>query len=79
MNQTTTTSQDPNQRATEFQPVTGGEETTSGEALLIAAYVIMWLLVLLFVWSSWRKQLALGERLARLEQALSQPSNRGPT
>ncbi|HEX2881027.1 MAG TPA: CcmD family protein [Polyangiaceae bacterium] len=74
-----TTSQDPNQRATEFQPVVGGEETTSGEALLIAAYAIMWLLVLFFVWTSWRKQLGLGERLARLEQALNQPSNRGPT
>jgi hypothetical protein len=74
-----TTSQDPNQRATEFQPVVGGEETTSGEALLIAAYVLMWLLVLFFVWTSWRKQLRLGERLTRLEQALNQPSNRGPT
>jgi CcmD family protein len=72
-----TTSQDPNQRSSEFQPVTGGEETTSGEALLIAAYVIMWMLVFGFVWTSWRKQLGLGERLARLEQASSEPPNRG--
>jgi CcmD family protein len=75
---TQTTSQDPSQRASEFQPVTGGEETTSGEALLIAAYVIMWLLVFGFVWNTWRKQLGLAERLARLEQSLSKPSDRGP-
>ena len=72
------TSQDPSQRSTEFQPVEGGGETTSGEALLVAAYAIMWLLLLFFVWTSWRKQLTLSTRLDRLEKVLSaQPGSPG--
>jgi CcmD family protein len=66
---------DTSQRSTEFQPVQGGEETTSGEALLVAAYVVMWLLLLFFVWTSWRRQLGLSERLGRLEKALGKPSD----
>ena len=54
----------------EFVAVRGGGDTTSAEALLVAAYVIMWLLALLVVYLTWRKQNALDRRLAELERAL---------
>ena len=72
------TSSDPNARAGEFQPDQGGNDTTSGEALLVAAYVVMWLLIFLFVWQSWRRQIGLSERLTRLEKALAQSSAGAP-
>lgn len=52
----------------EFVAVRGGGETTSAEALLITAYVVMWLLTLLVVYMTWRKQNALDQRLADLER-----------
>ena len=62
----------PGDRAQEFVPVQGGQDTTSAEALLVAAYVIMWLLALLFVWSSWRRQRRLETRLDQIERALAE-------
>lgn len=57
-------------RSTEFVATTGGHETTSAEALLISAYIVMWALVLLFVWASWRRQSKLDARLDDLQKAL---------
>ena len=73
------TTTDQSQRSTEFQPVGDSGETTSGEALLVAAYVVMWLLLLFFVWTSWRRQLGLSERLGRLEKAVAKPGNDSTT
>ncbi len=68
--ETTSTLQTPDDRATEFRPVDGGGSTTSAEALLIAAYFVLWALLFRFVLVSHRRQLVLGRRLDDLERRL---------
>jgi hypothetical protein len=61
----------PDDRATTFQAVQGNaKEQYSGGALLVTAYAALW--VVLFAWVAvvWRKQGALGTRLADLERVL---------
>ena len=60
-----------------FVPVRGGGETTSAEALLVAAYTLMWLLALVFVLITWKKQNHLDRRLGVLESALRDRSDDG--
>ncbi len=62
---------DPNSRSTEFHAVEGGGETTSAAGLLVAAYVLMWALVLGFLWLSWRRQGQVESRISELEKALA--------
>jgi hypothetical protein len=62
---------DPNSRSTEFRAVEGGGETTSAGALLVAAYVLMWGLVLGFLLLSWRRQGRVEIRISELEKALA--------
>ncbi len=57
-------------RSTEFVPVEGGGDTTSAEALLVAAYAAMWIAVFLFVWLTSRRQRNLDARLSDVEAAL---------
>jgi CcmD family protein len=59
-------------RATQFVPVEGGGQTTSAEALLVAAYLVMWAILLGFVYMSWRRQRNLDSKLADLETRVSQ-------
>jgi hypothetical protein len=61
---------DPNDRSTQFVPVEGGTETTSAEAMLVAAYLVMWALLLAFVGLGWRRQARVEARLAELEKAV---------
>lgn len=61
----------PSDRSTSFQAVEGGGETTSAEALLVTAYGLMWVLLLGFVFMSWRRQGALVRRLDEVEKALA--------
>jgi CcmD family protein len=58
----------PEGRSTEFVAVQGGGETTSAEALLVAAYAVIWLLLLGFMLMTWRRQRGLETRLATLEK-----------
>ena len=61
----------PDDRATSFQAVQGNaKEQYSGGALLVTAYAALW--VVLFAWIAivWRKQGALGTRLADLERVI---------
>jgi hypothetical protein len=61
----------PSDRATTFQAVQGNSsEQYSGATLLVSAYAILW--VILFAWIAlvWRKQSAIGARLADLERIL---------
>ncbi|MBX3128767.1 MAG: CcmD family protein [Polyangiaceae bacterium] len=60
----------PTDRATEFRPVEGGPNTTSAEALLIAAYFVLWALLFRFVLVSHRRQQVLTVRLDELERRL---------
>lgn len=71
MNPSDTGTAQPGDRSTQFVAVEGGGETTSAEAMLIAAYVVLWALLLGVVLLGARRQRALDERLARLESALA--------
>lgn len=67
----TTTSQRPEDRSTEFVAVSGGgKETTSAGTLLVAAYVVMWALLLGFLYVGWRRGQQLAARLDAVEKAL---------
>jgi CcmD family protein len=58
-------------RRSEFVPVGAGGETSSAEALLITAYIVMWALIFGLVFGSQRKQRKLEQRLAELESSLA--------
>ena len=60
----------PGGRSTEFVPVTGGEATTSAGTMLVAAYLLMWLLVLAFVLLTFKRLLNLSGRVDSLEKGL---------
>ena len=62
---------DPGSRSTEFVAVQGGGETTSAASLLIAAYLMMWGLLFVFVFLSWRRQARVETRIAELEKAIA--------
>jgi len=69
---------DPTDRATTFQAVQGNaKEQYSGGVLLVTAYAALW--VVLFAWIAlvWRKQSALGARLADLERVLDEAATEG--
>lgn len=62
----------PTDRATAFVAVPdGGEVSPSAELLLVIAYVAMWLLLLGFVWGSFRRLARLDARLREVEEALA--------
>lgn len=62
----------PGDRAAEFVSVEGGAPGAgaSAEALLVAAYIAMWALVVVFLATSWRSQRRLESRLGELERRL---------
>jgi len=62
-------SSNPNDRATTFQAVEGGEQH-SGAVLLVEAYAAIWLFLLGFVLIQWRRQAALHARLDDLERVV---------
>lgn len=51
----------------EFRPTEGGGDSANPNALLVAAYLVFWLLVAGFVVLTWRKLRAVETRLSRLE------------
>ena len=57
-------------RSTTFQAVQGEPEHYSGEALLVSAYAILWVILLAWVALVWRKQNALDARLDDLEREI---------
>jgi CcmD family protein len=60
----------PADRSTEFVAVQGGSEGTSAEVLLVAAYLIMWAILLGFLFLTWRKQNRIETRLSELDGEL---------
>jgi len=66
-------SNSPAQSPSEFVAVTGSQETTSAEALLITAYAAMWLILFLFLFFTMRRQTQLSARLSNLEAKLGLP------
>ena len=59
----------------EFAPVAGGTDTTSAEALLVIAYIALWLLFFGFLIMTHRRQRGLHEKLDQLERALKRTEN----
>ena len=53
-----------------FRPVAGGGPPSGAESALVIAYVVMWVLLLGFVWLSFRRQQRLAARITELEHAL---------
>jgi len=66
----------PADRSTEFVAVEGGKESTSAEALLVSAYVVMWAVLFAFLWFGFRRQQRLDKRLVDLEKALGAAERR---
>jgi len=62
----------PEDRSTEFVAVQGGNDGTSAEGLLIAAYLLMWAALLVFVFITWRKQGTLEKRVEKLDRDVRQ-------
>lgn len=63
------------QSPSEFVPTEGGGKTADAGNLLIAAYLLFWLIVAASIALSWRRQRALSRRLQHLEQAIA---SKGP-
>ncbi len=68
---TATQAQVPN----EFVPVSGGSETTSASSMLVAAYMLLWVVLMLFVALSWKRQRATAARLEAIERSLQENSS----
>jgi hypothetical protein len=66
----------PEERSTEFVPVQGGTEGTSAEHLLVAAYLLMWAVLVLFVFLTWRRQTRIDARLGELHATLRRTTPR---
>ncbi len=62
----------PESRGTQFVAVSGpDQERTSATTMLVTAYSLFWLLLLGFVWMTWRRQQQLTSRLQQLESQLT--------
>jgi hypothetical protein len=59
----------PDDRATEFTAVEGGEHY-SGSTLLVEAYAAIWLILMVWIFMLWRKGASLADRLDGLERAI---------
>lgn len=57
-------------RSAAFRPVEGGTQMQSGEKLLVEAYAVIWLVLLVFVASMFRRQRRLDRRIEALSGAL---------
>lgn len=68
-------STNPNDRATTFQAVEGGEQH-SGAVLLVEAYAAIWLFLLAFVLVQWRRQATLHARLDELEGVIDRAASK---
>ncbi len=64
----------PEDRSTEFVPVQGGSDGASAGTLLVAAYVVMWAVLLGFVLLTWRRLSATDRRLSELHERLQKGS-----
>jgi hypothetical protein len=67
---TETAAPTPNDRATTFQPVEGGNEVHNGTTLMVEAYAAIWLILMAWLVLVWRKQAALHQRIDGLENAI---------
>jgi CcmD family protein len=66
----TTNASNPDTRSTTFQSVEGGPETHSGSSLLVSAYAVLWVILMAWLFSLWRKQANLHAKIDDLEKTL---------
>lgn len=52
-----------------FKPATPGESMNGG-ALLVAAYIFMWVILFVWLWRVWAGQNSLSERIDGLDRAI---------
>ena len=67
--QTAPAANTPDDRATQFQAVQGGE-TYSGMNLMVGAYAAIWVILMAWIFLLWKKQQSLTMRLDGLEAAI---------
>lgn len=65
----------PDDRATDFRAVSSGD-STSGEQLLVAAYVVLWVILFYWIFRVWRGQEALEKRLSSLDAAIDKAAKK---
>jgi hypothetical protein len=65
-------------RSMPFEPVEGGAETTSAEAMLVAAYILMWAAFMAFTWLTMLRQKRIASKLDELERGLAQKGDHDP-
>ena len=66
-------------RSSEFVAVSGAQaETTSATTMLVTAYSLFWLLLLAFVWMTWRRQQSLSDRLRQIESRVATQNDGDP-
>lgn len=64
--------------ATTFQPVTNdGAQQHSGTTLVIAAYAILWVVLMAWLLAMWRKQAMLHAKIDGLEKAIDRAVAKG--
>jgi len=75
---TQTAQPSPDDRATTFQAVEGGqEEMRSGGGLLVAAYAVLWTILIVWIAMLWRKQGAVNARIDALEKEIDRAAAKG--
>jgi hypothetical protein len=62
-------------RAADFRPVSSSE-TTSGEGLLVAAYIVLWMILFFWLYRVWTRQTEMGKRLSDLDAAIDRANKR---
>jgi hypothetical protein len=70
--------ENPDDRTGTFRPVEGGGDERSGEVLLTVAYSVIWLMALLLILLSMRKQRQLDARITQLSQDLARARKAEP-
>lgn len=60
----------PEDRSTEFVPVQGGGDGAGAGTLLVVAYLVMWVILVGFVFLTWKRLAATNARLDSLEKDL---------
>ncbi|NUP13032.1 MAG: hypothetical protein HOW73_43890 [Polyangiaceae bacterium] len=53
-----------------LKPVANEPETTSGEALLVSAYAVLWVALMVFIVLAWRRTRGLEDKVGTLERAI---------
>lgn len=59
----------------EFAPDAGGGDTTSANTMVVAAYLLLWVILMAFIAMNWRRQRAIADRLSQVEKAVDKAAS----